>query len=91
MFLNNFSECIERVKKDVPFVPHVPKATKVLIVQTEVKGGLKLRETEEHDDQGVTCPKCGAYLGPRQPLPNTLVKCLKCKVWVNNDGQEARA
>jgi len=38
VFLNNFSECIERVKKDVPFVPHVPKATKVLIVQTEVKG-----------------------------------------------------
>jgi len=51
---------------------------------------LAKRDVKEADGQGVTCPRCGAYLGPRQPLPHALVKCLKCKLWVDNDGNEKR-
>ena len=34
----------------------------------------------------VVCPKCGADLGPVQPLIGTLTGCRKCHVWVNNAG-----
>lgn len=38
-------------------------------------------------DGRITCPKCGRDLGPIQPLPDTLTKCVKCKLWVDNQGQ----
>lgn len=31
----------------------------------------------------IYCPKCGKDLGPVQPLPDTKVKCPKCKKWVS--------
>ncbi len=35
----------------------------------------------------VTCPVCGADLGPVQPLIGTLTGCRKCRVWVNSEGE----
>ena len=35
----------------------------------------------------VVCPKCGADLGPVQPLIGTLTGCRRCHVWVNNTGE----
>jgi len=40
------------------------------------------------NDERIICPKCGRDLGPIQPLEHSLTKCLKCKIWVNNEGKE---
>ncbi|HQA36696.1 MAG TPA: hypothetical protein PKY47_04940 [Acetomicrobium sp.] len=41
------------------------------------------------DGERIICPKCGSDLGPIQPLRHSLAKCLKCKLWVNNQSQES--
>lgn len=38
-------------------------------------------------DDRVICPKCGADLGPEQPLKGTLTGCRRCHLWVNNAGE----
>lgn len=40
------------------------------------------------NDERIICPKCGRDLGPIQPLEHSLTKCIKCKIWVNNEGKE---
>lgn len=47
-----------------------------------------VKRTAKDDDQDIVCPKCGTYLGPKQPLPHSLTRCIKCKLWVNNEGKE---
>ncbi|MDR9770651.1 hypothetical protein [Acetomicrobium sp.] len=46
-----------------------------------------VKRTAKDDDQDIVCPKCGTYLGPKQPLPHSLTRCIKCKLWVNNEGK----
>ena len=41
-----------------------------------------VKRTAKDDDQDIVCPKCGTYLGPKQPLPHSLTRCIKCKLWV---------
>lgn len=47
-----------------------------------------VKRTAKDDDQDIVCPKCGTYLGPKQPLPHTLTLCKACHLWVNNEGKE---
>jgi len=59
-------------------------------VSPECKEALRLcAKRSTKSDAGITCPICGDYLGPRQPLPHTLTLCRRCHVWVTNDGREA--
>ena len=38
-------------------------------------------------DGRVICPKCGADLGPEQPLKGTLTGCRHCHLWITNKGE----